>query len=127
MAGGIRLSMQGDAMMRDQLRRTIKEAPKELRRALLDFAESKVPIVVERTPRKTGKLQGTVRARVMVSGKKEDLRVTISAGGPDAPYARIVHETHKTQSKFIESVILESRGTAAGDIAGLVSEERLAG
>lgn len=123
----VRVSVEGSEAMRDQLRRAITEAPKELRRGLLAYAESKVDDVQARTPYKTGRLRRSVRARVMVSGKKEDVRVSILAGGAEAPYARIVHETHATQDKFLESVIYESRGSALGDIAKEVSLERLAG
>jgi hypothetical protein len=111
--------------MKEHLRRAIVEAPKELRRALLVVAERKVEIVKDRVPVKDGDLRDSVRARVMVSGKKEDLRVTVIAGGPNVPYARFQHERHKTHSKFLESVILEARGTAAREISEEVSLRRM--
>lgn len=90
---------------------------KEARGALKEFGEPLVPKMRGRTPRKTGALQDSERLRVMVSSKKEDLRVTLIAGGPDAPYARKVHETHPTQSKFMEITINEAAPTAAAEIA----------
>ena len=57
----------------------------------------------------------TSRVVVLVSSKRQDIRIAIVMGGSLAPYARIVHETHPTKSKFLESVILEAAGTAAED------------
>ena len=114
----IRVTFEGDKAMKRRFERAIEATPKELRRALVEVANRKLPIVQARTPVRTGALQRSVRVRVMVSQKKEDLRVTIIAGGPGIPYAARVHETHKTKSKFIESVILESVPTIGKEIAG---------
>lgn len=128
MAGPIRVALEGDKAMKSALQKAIIEAPKELRRSLLEYADTLVPIVKDRTPVKTGALRDSIRARVMVSGKREDLRVSILAGGSGCKTpARIVHEIHPTHSKFLESVILEARGSALVDISAKVSEKRLAG
>lgn len=124
----IRMSVEGVQAMKSALTRAIVEAPKELRRSLLEYADTLVPLVKERTPVKTGALRDSIRARVMVSGKKQDLRVTILAGGAGCKTpARIVHEIHPTHSKFLENTLLEARGTALAEISNKVSEKRLAG
>jgi len=78
-------------------------------------------VILERmkaeTPVKSGKLVDSEVMKVMVSSKKEDIRITLTAGGPDVPYARVVHETHKTKSKFMERPLLAAAPTAGRDIA----------
>lgn len=103
--------------MKRRFEKLIRENPKVLRRAVLATAESWVPLVVARTPRKTGRLQRSVKAKAMVSTKREDFRAALVAGGQLAPHARIVHETHKTKSKFLERVALEKVPTAGREIA----------
>lgn len=112
----VKVSLQGDKEMKARLVNLIREAPKELRKAMLVVATQKLEEIKARTPMKSGKLRGSERVKLLVSGKKEDLRVTILAGGPDAPYARIVHEVHPTQKKFFESVILEAVPTIGAEI-----------
>ena len=53
--------------------------------------------------------------RVMVSSKKEDIRLALLAGR-GLLYARKVHETHKTKSGFMRSVLLEAAASVAGEI-----------
>lgn len=112
----LRMTLEGESQLKRQLENLIKNSPKELRRALRKVGERKFQITQERVPVKKGVLKGSGKFRVMISGKKEDLRVTIVYGGPDAPYARRVHDTHKTQSKFLESVLLESVPTLGGEL-----------
>lgn len=128
----VRLQMDGEDAMRRRLERMTQEAPRELRRAAVAVADRLVPIVQQRTPFRTGKLHDSVRRRVRVSAKKEDISVSIVAGGPDIPYARIQHENlefkhARGQAKFIESVLLESVPTLAQDIAGEVDLQAMAG
>lgn len=125
----LKVTMTGDKAMKRKLEQVAGEQGmrKEARGALKAVGEPLVPKMVARTPRKTGKLQDSERLRVMVSGKKEDLRVTLIAGGPDAPYARKVHETHPTQSKFMEITVNEAAPTMAGDLAREIDLRRAAG
>lgn len=129
MAGVARFAMTGDKQMLARLERLAgdKGMRKELRKATVEVGETKIPIVQERTPVDKGNLVRSVRLRVMVSPKKEDIRISIVAGGPTAPYAARVHETHKTKSKFIESVILEAVPTAAADIGARIDLRAAAG
>ena len=125
----VKFAMEGDKAMRQKLERLASDrgARKELRGAAKEVWESKVPEMQERTPIKTGRLRRSERMRVMVSSKKEDVRLTLLAGGPDAPYAPRVHETHKTMSKFMEKTLLEAARTAAADIGAKIDLKRAAG
>jgi hypothetical protein len=63
----------------------------------------------ERTP----VLTGSLRESHIVQLDKDAMIVTISVGGPDAPYALYVHENldafHEVgQAKFLESAVLEA-------------------
>jgi hypothetical protein len=121
--------MEGDKEMKAKLERIAGDAGmrKQVRQAALGYGtEEMLPKVKERTPVKSGKLLGTETCKVRVSSKKEDIGIAIIAGGAEAPYARIVHETHKTKSKFIESVILESASTALEGIAKRLDLEKAA-
>ena len=111
--------------MQRRFERAIQETPKELRRVLKEVAERKLLIVQSRTPVKTGKLLASERVRVMVSAKKDDFRISILAGDSSAPYARIVHEIHKTKRKFLESVILESVPTIGSELAQTLDLARM--
>jgi hypothetical protein len=131
----IRVGMEGDKDMLRRLERVAGDQGmrKQAREAALGFArEECLPLMVERTPKKTGKLRSTETVKVRVSSKKEDIGVTLVAGGPRAPYARIVHEDlrarHKVgQAKYMESVILEKRSTAAQGIGSRLSLEEAVG
>jgi hypothetical protein len=99
---------------------------KQAREALKEVS---VPMLAEmkaRTPVKSGRLKRSERTWVMVSAKKEDMRISFLAGGPGIPYARKIHEDatlkHEKggRSKFIESVMLEKAGTLAQEIAGII-------
>jgi hypothetical protein len=118
----IRTEMVGDKELLKKLANVAgdKGMRKQARAATVEVAQSKVPIMVERTPRKTGKLQGTEKVRVMVSPKREEIRIALIAGGPDAPYAYKVHETHKTKSKYMERTLLELAQTAAAEIGAKI-------
>ena len=115
----VKAQLVGDKEMLAKLKRVAGDQGmrKEARRAASVVWEKRVPIMQERTPEKTGRLKRSERMRVMVSSKKEDIRLTLIAGGPLAPYAAIVHETHPTKGKFMESVIREAVPTAAAELS----------
>jgi hypothetical protein len=125
----IRAGMEGDEQLLERLRHLAGDQGmrKQARQAALGFArEECLPLMVERTPKKTGELRRSETVKVRVSSKKEDIGVTLVAGGANAPYARIVHENLKARhkvgrAKFMESVILEKRSSAAQGIGSRIS------
>lgn len=125
----VKAQLTGDKQMLRKLERIAGDQGmrKEARKAASEVWGKRVPIMQARTPEKTGRLKRSERMRVMVSSKKEDIRLTLIAGGPLAPYAAIVHEKHKTQSKFMESVVREAVPTAAREIAIAIDLRRTAG
>jgi hypothetical protein len=125
----VQVTIKGDKEMLRKLRHLSGEQGmrKQARSALLEVGEPKLELMKSRTPVKTGKLLRSERLRVMVSPKKEDLRISLIAGGPDVPYAKRVHETHKTKSKFMESVLLEAAPTVGAEIAAKIDLRRAAG
>jgi hypothetical protein len=124
----VRATLTGDKEMKRRLEHLTSEKGlrKEARAATKEVGGEKLAISVDRAPEKTGKLKRSGRLLVMVSPKKEDIRISLVFGGPDVLYARRVHETHKTQSKFLESVILEAAGTAGHEIAAKIDLKRAA-
>jgi bacteriophage HK97-gp10 putative tail-component len=127
MAGvAVRATLTGDKEMKRKLEHLTSEKGlrKEARKATVEVGGEKVLLMKARTPVKTGKLRDSERLLVMVSAKKEDIRISLIAGGPDVLYARKVHEEHKTHSKFMESVILEAAGTAGQEIAAKIDLAR---
>jgi HK97 gp10 family phage protein len=127
----VKASLTGDKEMLRKLERVAgdKGMRKEARAALTEVAGPMLEQMKARTPVKTGALQRSERIRVMVSSKKEDLRISLLAGGgpENVRYAPRVHETHKTKSKFMESVILEHRPTLASELASKIDLKRAAG
>lgn len=121
-------SFEGEAAMKAKLRAVAgdKGMRKEARGAALEVGGVILGVMQAETPVKSGKLRGSEKIKVMVSSKKEDIRISLLAGGPDAPYARIVHETHKTKSKFMERPLLAAVPTAARDIAEKIDLKRAA-
>lgn len=119
----IKMTLEGDREMKGVFKRLIAESPKELRRSLVAVGGRKLEILRARTPYKTGKLRASERMRVMVSGKREDLRISLLAGDETAWYARIV----ESRTKFMESTILESVPTIGREIAAEVELRRAAG
>ena len=69
---------------------------------LLDEGRACLQLARILAPVRTGALRrsGTVREVPLLSGKGK--AVHIGFGGPGAPYAPIVHETHPTKAKFLE-------------------------
>lgn len=96
-------------------------APDAFAAALYQEAQIELTEIKKRTPVDTGAL----RASEVLHDPVRDGRriyVTITAGGPSAPYAFVVHEDleafHKTgQAKYIESVLEESASYLGDRIA----------
>lgn len=114
-----RMTLEGDKLMRKKLEHAASDQGmrKVARKATVEFGGELLTLMQHRTPVKTGKLVRSERLVVMVSPKKEDIRIALVAGGGDILYARKVHETHPTHSKFMESVIHEGAATAGPAIA----------
>ena len=101
---------------------------KELGRALRQETEIDSTEVKRRTPVDTGELRGSVHVVGPIVERRR-IYTMIVAGGPAAPYARIVHEDldafHKVgQAKYLESVILESRPHMAARVARRIELNR---
>lgn len=118
----IKVSIVGDKEMLRKLQHVAgdKGMRREARGALSDVADPMVEEMKAITPVKTGRLQRSERTRVMVSSKREDMRISLIAGGPDVRYAARVHETHKTKSKFMEKVLLQHKGTLGRELAAKI-------
>jgi len=105
---------------------------KEARGAALEVGGVMLGQMQARTPVKTGRLKRSERIKVLVSSKKEDIRISLLAGGELAPYAAIVHNDtkarhpHGGQAKFMESVILENVPTAGRQLAEKIDLRRAA-
>ena len=126
-----RASLTGDKEMKAKLKAIAgdKGMRKEARGAALEVAEVILVKMQAETPVDSGKLRKSERIRVMVSPKREDIRISLLAGGADfgVVYAWIVHETHKTKSKFMERPLLAAAPTAGRDIAEKIDLRRAAG
>lgn len=122
----VRATLEGDKELKKRLEKIAGDQGmrKLARKAAKKVWGKRVPMMQARTPEKTGRLKRSERMRVMVSSKKEDIRFTLVAGGPLAPYAAIVHEGHATQAKFMESVVMEARRTVARELATEIDVER---
>lgn len=107
-------ALEGDRAMKAKIERGIAEAPKEMRRALLAVGERKLEGLRAATPVKKGWLRDSERLRVMVSAKKEDIRISLLVGDERAWYARIV----ESKQKFFQTFILAQVGSIGGEIAG---------
>jgi hypothetical protein len=119
-------SMGGEKEMRAKLRQIAGDQGmrKEARRAMSAVAPDHVEIMRGYTPEKTGRLKRSERFRVMVSQKKEDLRISFLAGGAEYNilYAHKVHEDLAAkhpkggQAKFMERMMAEAAQTIAAEI-----------
>lgn len=129
MSARIRVALTGDRAMKGRLEGAVLNLPKVARTALKEWAEEKLAIATERAPEKTGKLKRSGKIRVMIRKRKTsllghatssrvgDFSASIVFGGPDVLYARKVHETHKTHSKFLERTVHEAVPTAGPELA----------
>lgn len=122
------MTLEGDRSMKRKLEAAAgdKGMRKEARAALLELGDRLVVRIEADTPKKTGNLARTTKRRALVSGKREDLRVTIVQGGPEAPYAARVHETHPTQAGWMERDLREAAGTAGRQLAERIDLARAA-
>lgn len=90
-------------------------------RALFEEAQVEKAESMRRTPVDTGALRGSHSvSRPAYQGRQ--VEVTISVGGPAAPYAVAVHENLEAihpvgRAKFLESTILESLPFLAARVA----------
>jgi hypothetical protein len=120
--------LQGVAAMKAKIRRAGQGMVAAVETALYQETEVEATEVKRRTPVWNparpvpfGHAPGTLRSTVHVQGPFRDGRqvyTLVVCGGSLAPYAVYVHEDleayHATgQSKFLESVLLESRGYMA--------------
>ena len=121
----IKVALEGEQQMRKRLEHLAsdKGMRKELRAAATEVGGEKLEVAKDRAPYKTGRLRNSAKLKVMVSSKKEDIRIALIFGGPEAPYAVRVHESHPTQSKFLESVLLESARTIAAELGAKIDLE----
>jgi hypothetical protein len=124
----IRMNWAGDKEMTAKLKAVAadKGLRKEARSALLGFGGEVKDRIEAATPEKTGKLKRSLKLRALVSMKKENMRITITAGGPDVPYAVRQHETHRTMSKFMERPLRAAQAGAAREIADRIDLSRAA-
>lgn len=107
-----------------RLLQMIAQTPRELGAALYEEA-----LIVEQTSRgRTPVLTGALRAShetSLPSLSRDSVEVTISVGGPAAPYAVAVHEKVEVrhpvgQAKFLESAVLESIPTLPERLAARI-------
>ena len=119
MAEGARLV--GKPEMQGKLRNVAKNYPDRVGKALYAEMGIEEVEVKKRTPFESGDLRDTIH-RIGPRKEGETISVLIVAGGPDAPYAIVVHEDleaiHRVgQAKYLESVILESRAYIGSRVA----------
>jgi hypothetical protein len=119
MAAGAKLS--GVEEMKEEFRSILKNYPDRVGRALYQEMGVELREVIKRTPKDTGDLRSTEH---LLGPTKEgnSIVVLIVAGGPEAPYAMIVHEDLEAfhsvgQAKYLESVLLESRSFMGARVA----------
>lgn len=99
--------------MRAKFANVRKNYPNKVGNALYSVMGVEKTEVIRRTPKLSGELRSTIKL-IGPSDNGKTITVVIVAGGPDAPYAMIVHEDLEAfhnvgQAKYLESVIMESR------------------
>jgi hypothetical protein len=119
MATGAKLF--GKTEMKTKLTNVAKNYSEKVGKALYIEMGIELREVVRRTPVLTGALRKTEKL-IGPSQQGKSIVVLIVAGGSEAPYAVVVHEDleafHKVgQAKYIESVLLESRGAIGSRVA----------
>lgn len=100
-----------DAVMA-RLKKIRAFAPDEFQRAQVQETEIEVKACKRETPVLTGALRGSIKQGEVVR-KGRSVITSVEAGGPAAPYARIVHEDLEAfhangEAKFIERPLAES-------------------
>jgi hypothetical protein len=111
MATGAKLN--GKEEMKQKLSSVARNYPDRVGKALYMEMGVELNEVIKRTPKESGDLRSTEK-RIGPSQQGKSITVLIVAGGPEAPYALIVHEDLEAfhaigQAKYLESVIMESR------------------
>jgi hypothetical protein len=121
----IRVTFTGAPSMKKNLENTAREFPIAARRGTKEWAQEFLSEIIPGVPFKTGRLAGSAKIRVSIRKKagKENIAASIVF---TAPYARKVHETHKTQSKFLEGPLLARVPTAGGEIAEKIALKKAA-
>lgn len=114
----------------EELKAKLKALGPELARvqggkALYQEAKILEAIAHERTPLQWGPLRGSYETSEPVEESDGNVSVTISVGGPTAPYAVYVHEIlwyhHPIgESKFLEKTINEAMATLPGRLAARI-------
>lgn len=93
-----------------------------------ELVGTELPEIQKRTPYRYGNLRDSERVEEpQISPEK--VAVFVLCGGPEAPYAIIVHEdltAHHAigQAKFMESVLMEAASTILGRVASRISFQR---
>lgn len=125
-----RAQLTGDKAMKRTLMQVAsdKGMRKEARAALKTVGGRKLEIAKSRVKVRTGKLLRSGRLYLMVSPKREDLRIAIAFGGASygVLYARKVHETHPTHSRYLVSVIMEAAGSVGRELGQEIDLRRAA-
>jgi len=111
----------GAAEMKARILKAALVGPKRVGEALFEEMGVELKEVVKRTPKASGDLRASEK-RLGPFMDGSSIIVLIVAGGPDVPYAMIVHEDLDAihpigQAKYIESVLLESRSFIAARVA----------
>lgn len=114
-----------------KLRQMEQHIPDEAGQALRAEAEIEMTEAKKRTPVATGVLRASGHVSGPVRSWKA-VEVTLTFGGPAAPYAIHVHEDlyathHVGQAKYLESVINESVPYLAARVAHRIALNRLVG
>lgn len=109
----ISLKLFGRQEMQRKLLSVVKNADTRIGDALMAEMEIELQEVIKRTPKDTGALRESEKL-IGPAIEGNSVVVLIIAGGPDAPYAMLVHEDlemfHKVgQAKYLESVLMEAR------------------
>jgi len=123
------MSLEGGNAMKRKLQRVASDQGmrKQARGALKVVGDAKLEEIKPGVPVKHGRLLRSGRVKVMVSSKKEDLRISILFGGQGILYAFKVHETHKTKSKFMERVLLAAVRTIGSELAEQIDLQQAVG
>lgn len=132
MAALIRTSWTGDKELKRKLERAIDEMPKELRKAVQAVVQPIFEVTQQRVPVKDGDLKATGRMTVFVSPKRDEIGARIVYGGPEAPYARRVHEDLEAEDKgdgrgpkFVERPVHEAKPRLGTDLAREIDLRRV--
>jgi hypothetical protein len=127
----IRVTFGGVPQMKQRLQTVAREFPLAARRGTKEWAiEKLLTPAVSAAPELTGRLKRSGRLQISIRKKAGQENITvfvIFGGGPErVRHALIVHETHKTKSKYLERAILAAVPTAGPEIAEKIHLKKLA-